>query len=145
MILNMIPSIYFFYRGCTKGDVHIWNLDQHHPSEKEKQKKPDSESVMVLTDKQFESEDKNRSCEAAKSTSDGDKSNTVEPVLVTLKKHEKPSVTIHGHNGIMICVEYSHSGTLIASGCADGVVNIWSSKVCLSTFSPCSVCNIMIE
>ena len=39
---------------------------------------------------------------------------------------EKPSVSLSGHEGIIVCLDYNNAGTMLATGCANGIVNIWS-------------------
>ena len=95
---------------------------------------------MVVSEIEVTSEDKEKSSEPK---SEEDRSTGKEREVVQssssvkiFEEREKPFSSLNGHEGIVICLCYNQTGNMLASGCENGIVNIWSVPVSLLIFSP---------
>ena len=115
-------------RGCGNGDVHIWTL---HKVSKSPDKDRDDLPVGVASKSRLSRSDEMLSDENEAASDDDPKhlDGLVEPLLMLSEKQEKPTDTLTGHDGLIICLDFNQNGALLASGCANGVVNIWSMQV----------------
>ena len=126
---NLFQTKVLLFRGCGNGDVHIWTL---HKVSKNPEKEGDDLSSDVITKSRVSKFDQLRSDRGDDDISDDDSNQVdgmIEPIVMLSDKQEKPTSTLSGHDGLIICLDFNQNGSLLASGCATGIVNIWSMQV----------------
>jgi len=115
--------------GCGNGDVHIWTL---HKVSKNLEKERENSPVDVITKSSRLSTSSPLQSDENQEDADEDESKPqngmIEPIVMLSNKQEKPASSLSGHDGLIICLDFNQSGTLLASGCANGIVNIWSMQ-----------------
>ena len=121
---------FIFRRGCGNCDVHIWTL---HKVSKNLEKERENVSADVITKSPRLSTSSPLHSDENQEDTDEDESKPqsgmIEPIVMLSNKQEKPTSSLSGHDGLIICLDFNQNGTLLASGCANGIVNIWSMQV----------------
>ena len=69
------------------------------------------------------------STQPIESCDQSEQESAVESSPYPLYERGKATKVLHGHTGVIICLAFSQDGSLLASGCDQGVVNIWHSNV----------------
>ena len=99
---------------------------------KNPEKEGDDLTSDVITKSRVSKFDQLRSDRGDEDISDDDSNQVdgmIEPIVMLSDKQEKPTSTLSGHDGLIICLDFNQNGSLLASGCATGIVNIWSMQV----------------
>ena len=121
---------FIFRRGCGNCDVHIWALHKVSRNlEKERENVPAdviTKSPRLSTSSPLHSDENQEDTDEEESKP---RSGMIEPIVMLSNKQEKPTSSLSGHDGLIICLDFNQNGTLLASGCANGIVNIWSMQV----------------